>query len=160
MDSGTVTAAYLQGTSNTTASFTNIQLTISAGRIVTLTTHLRSRMLNIFYLVSPPEHYSITSTATDQLRMDVESTALIRAAEEVMVLTRELKDLWLFGGLDTQRDGKEKDSAAQEKMEEDAKVVYEFLQGMVNKTGGQGGKVNGNAALGGAVDGEMETEAT
>jgi hypothetical protein len=101
-------------------------------------------MLNIFYLISPPEHNSITSTATDQLRMDVESTALIRAAEEVMVLTRELKDLWLFGGLNTQRDGKE-DNAAQEKMEQDAKVVYEFLQRKIN---GDGGKVNGNAAVG------------
>jgi hypothetical protein len=153
MDSGTVTAAYLQGTSNTTASLTSIQLTISAGRIVTLTTHLKSRMLNIFYLMSAPEHNSITSTATDQFRMDVESTALIRAAEEVMVLTRELKDLWLFGGLNTQRDGKE-DNNAQEKMEQDAKVVYEFLQRKIN---GDGGKVNGNVAVEGAVDGEMET---
>jgi Surfeit locus protein 5 subunit 22 of Mediator complex len=154
MDSGTVTAAYLQGKSNTTASsLSSIQLTVYTGRIATLTTHLRSRMLNIFYLVEPPEHHSITSIATDQFRMDVESTALIRAAEEVMVLTRELKDLWLFGGLDTQRDGKEDDA----KMEEDAKVVYEFLQKTIN---GDGGRVNGKAAVEGAVDGEMETEAT
>ena len=36
-----------------------------------------------------------------QFQLDVESTALVRAAEEIMVLTRTMKEIWLFGGLDT-----------------------------------------------------------
>ena len=36
-----------------------------------------------------------------QLQLQVDSAELVRAAEEVMVLTRGLKELWVFGGLDT-----------------------------------------------------------
>lgn len=116
--------------------------------------HLKSRMTNMCSVVKPPVHNTITATASDQLRMDVESDAFVRAAEEVLVLTRELKDLWLFGGLNTQTNGKEDDG----KTEEDAKVVYDFLQKMVNGTGGK--KVNGSAATEHVVDGEMEIETT
>jgi hypothetical protein len=42
-----------------------------------------------------------TTTAMQQFQLDVESTALVRAAEEIMVLTRSMKDFWLFGSLDT-----------------------------------------------------------
>lgn len=115
MDTGTPSAAYLHG------------------RINILTHQLRSRMVNIIRLTKPPQHHTIVNTATEQLRIDVESTALIRAAEEVMVLTRELKDLWLFGGLDTLHRGEK--SAADTAMEADAKVVYEFMSKMVNDRG-------------------------
>lgn len=90
-------------------------------------------MVNIIRLTKPPKHHTITTTATEQLSMDVESTALIRAAEEVMVLTRELKDLWLFGGLDTLHS--QEKSAADTAMEDDARVVYEFMSMMVNDRG-------------------------
>lgn len=110
MDAGTPSAASLHG------------------RINILTHQLRSRMMNIVRLMKPPEHPTVTNIATEQLRMDVESTALIRAAEEVMVLTRELKDLWLFGGLDTLRS--EERSKEKEAMEEDARVVYNFMRSM------------------------------
>jgi hypothetical protein len=115
MDTGTPSAAYLHG------------------RINILTHQLRSRMVNIIRLTKPPKHHTITNTATEQLSMEVESTALIRAAEEVMVLTRELKDLWLFGGLDTLHS--QEKSAADTAMEDDAKVVYEFMSKMVNNRG-------------------------
>ena len=73
-----------------------------------------------------------------QFQLDVESTAVIRAAEEIMMLTRTMKEIWLFGGLDTlvqDHEGKEgtgQDEGAREKMEEDVRVVEqgfkEFLQ--------------------------------
>lgn len=40
-------------------------------------------------------------TASKQLEIEIETNEIIRAAEEVMVLTRSLKELWLFGRLDT-----------------------------------------------------------
>jgi hypothetical protein len=39
--------------------------------------------------------------ASKQLDIEVSTTALIRAAEDIMVLTRGMKELWVFGGLDT-----------------------------------------------------------
>ena len=83
--------------------------------------------------------------------MDVESTGLIRAAEEIMVLTRELKDLWLFGGLNTLHDGDKKDAAGL-KMEEDAKVVYDYMLKAINGAGGQ------ESALPTAMEVEPETK--
>ena len=71
--------------------------------------------------------------------MDVESTGLIRAAEEIMVLTRELKDLWLFGGLNTLHNGDKSDQSSL-KIEEDAKVVYEFIQTVINGASDQAGQ--------------------
>jgi hypothetical protein len=118
-------------------------------RINILTHQLRSRMLNIIRLTKPPSHPTVTNTATEQLRMDVESTALIRAAEEVMVLTRELKDLWLFGGLDTLRSGER--GKEEEGMEGDARVVYEFMKKMAN---------GGPAVDVGKEEDVMEVEAT
>lgn len=44
----------------------------------------------------PPEE-----VASKQLDIEVGSTALIRAAEDLMALTRGMKELWLFGGLNT-----------------------------------------------------------
>lgn len=135
MDAATPSAAYLHG------------------RINISTHQLRSRMMNIIRLTKPPEHPTVTNTATEQLRMDVESTALIRAAEEIMVLTRELKDLWLFGGLDTLHSRQR--SVADDAMEADAKVVYEFVSSLVNDRGGLGaGKVASPAVV------EVETSPT
>jgi len=112
MDTGTTSAAYLQA------------------RISILIFQLRSRMVNLVDLMKPSEHHTITNTAIEQLRMDVESTALVRAAEEIMVLTRELKDLWLFAGLNTLHSHEE--TAADKVMEQDAKVVYDFMRETVN----------------------------
>ena len=50
---------------------------------------------------------SVTSTANAQLQVNVETQALIRAAEEIMLLTRSMKEVWLFGGLGTVKDGEE-----------------------------------------------------
>ncbi|KIW10796.1 hypothetical protein PV08_10095 [Exophiala spinifera] len=109
-------------------------------RITALSTTLIKRLENIFAValdetgpqsmfpaggsdVPPPP--SLTDTSVQQFQLDVESTAVIRAAEEIMMLTRTLKEIWLFGGLDTleQDHHNEEDEAMRKKMDEDIKVV-------------------------------------
>jgi hypothetical protein len=70
---------------------------------------------------------SHTSTALQQFQLDVESTALVRAAEEIMVLTRSMKDVWLFGGLDT-LDADATGERAEGAQPEDVGVVAEYIQ--------------------------------
>jgi len=70
---------------------------------------------------------SHTTTAVQQFQLDVESTALVRAAEEIMILTRSMKDVWLFGGLDTlnsDHNGEHAEGA----QPEDVKAVAEYIQ--------------------------------
>jgi hypothetical protein len=67
-----------------------------------------------------------TTTAMQQFQLDVESTALVRAAEEIMVLTRSMKDFWLFGSLDTltsDHSGKQEGGA----QPDDIKAVAEYI---------------------------------
>jgi hypothetical protein len=70
---------------------------------------------------------SHTTTAIQQFQLGVESTALVRAAEEIMVLTRSMKDVWLFGGLDTltsDHNGEHVEGAHPE----DVRAVAEYIQ--------------------------------
>jgi hypothetical protein len=46
--------------------------------------------------VAGEEALKAEDTAARRLEMQIETTALIRTAEEVLVLTRGLKELWLF----------------------------------------------------------------
>lgn len=73
---------------------------------------------------------SLTETSIQQFQLDVESNALISAAEEIMMLTRTMKEIWLFGGLDTlakdHEDGKDpEDEARRKKLDADMRVVEE-----------------------------------
>ena len=77
---------------------------------------------------------SHTTAAYEQFQIDVESTALVTAAEEVMVLTRSLKDIWLFGGLDTLRT---EDSDAGGARPEDVKAVADYIQKYVQTQAGE-----------------------
>lgn len=131
-------------------------------RITTLSTTLIKRLENIFAAALPPDPSNpspayqpspsttngtlsvsnapaLTTTAIDQFQLDVESTALVRAAEEIMVLTRQLKDLWLFGGLDTLRNDQDGAGFLDEKAEEDKMIVEDFIKsvlfGTMNGTG-------------------------
>ena len=78
---------------------------------------------------SGPNH---VSTAKDQFKLDVESTALIRAAEEIMVLTRTMKELWLFGGLDTLEvqdgDGEQEKGARPDDLKAVSKYLQEYIK--------------------------------
>ncbi|KAL8854957.1 MAG: hypothetical protein Q9221_000153 [Calogaya cf. arnoldii] len=41
------------------------------------------------------------AAAVDAYKMEVETAALIRAAEDILSLTRTMKEMWLFGKLET-----------------------------------------------------------
>lgn len=76
---------------------------------------------------------SLTDTAVQQYQLDVESSALVRAAEDMMILTRTMKEIWLFGELDTLKaDGRE-DEAKRQKMEEDLRRVEEGFSAFLEK---------------------------
>lgn len=111
-------------------------------RITALSTTLIKRLENIFAVAldesdaqasaraggDAPPPPSLTDTSVQQFQLDVESTAVVRAAEEIMMLTRTLKEIWLFGGLDTlendhENDQNSHDEAQRKKMEEDIQVV-------------------------------------
>ncbi|EXJ93067.1 hypothetical protein A1O3_01623 [Capronia epimyces CBS 606.96] len=121
-------------------------------RITALSTTLIKRLENIFAVAldetaaetttsastrdQPPP--SLIDTAVQQFQLDVESAAVIRAAEEILVLTRTMKEIWLFGGLDTlERDHEDdknpRDEAARQKLEEDVRVVEEGFKKFLEK---------------------------
>ncbi|OAL38597.1 hypothetical protein AYO20_02247 [Fonsecaea nubica] len=125
-------------------------------RITALSTTLIKRLENILAVAlddtaaqsaaasagtaNAPAPPSLTDTAVQQFQLDVESTAIVRAAEEIIMLTRTMKEIWLFGGLDTLKDDHEgqdvngQDKAAiRLKMEEDVKVVEEGFKKFLEK---------------------------
>lgn len=82
---------------------------------------------------------TIVDTANRQLIVDTSTAALIRAAEELMVLTRTMKELWLFGGLDTlQKDESVEEKEQRRKIEEDEQIV---VRGMREWCRNEAGKI-------------------
>jgi len=65
--------------------------------------------------------------------MDHETRALIRATEDVLTLTRQMQEMWLFGQLNTL--GRSK---LEQETEEDAKVVQSLLERVVKSQGAAG----------------------
>ncbi|KAL9002737.1 MAG: hypothetical protein Q9188_004356 [Gyalolechia gomerana] len=63
------------------------------------------------------------AAAVNAYRMEVETAALIRAAEDILSLTRVMKEMWLFGKLQTVGTNE-----AEERAEESAKGVEEGLR--------------------------------
>ncbi|KAJ5151199.1 uncharacterized protein N7482_010451 [Penicillium canariense] len=74
--------------------------------------------------VNNPSH---TATAVETYQLDVESTALIRAGEDILSLTRAMKEIWLFGKLDTLGED-EHDVKRGKKLEEDVRAVEKAVQ--------------------------------
>lgn len=79
----------------------------------------------------PPSTFDITN---QQLTVDNATQAIIRAAEELMVLTRTMKELWLFDDLDTL----EKDESPEEKektlkLRDDEAIVVQGFQEWLKK---------------------------
>ena len=102
--------------------------------------------------------------ASKQLDIEVGTTALIRTAEEIMVLTRGMKELWVFGGLDAvgAQEGGVDQAGARELGDEVRRVraglegwLEERLQGVTagEKEANGGGK---NGAT--AKEGEMSVD--
>jgi hypothetical protein len=153
MDSSAPTARFLQGASclcdrpqihhpKSQRYFTPWKLcltsVVQSARITYLSNTLIKRIGNIFEealthdpaSTEPTPQDSATShtgTALQQFRLSVESTALVRAAEEIMVLTRSMKDVWLFGGLDTLASNR-KGERAEEAQPEDVRAVAEYIR--------------------------------
>ncbi|KAJ5964830.1 uncharacterized protein N7479_004706 [Penicillium vulpinum] len=71
---------------------------------------------------------SHVDAAVEAFQIDVESTALIRAAEDLLALSRLMKELWLFGPLDTLGED-ERDVQRREKLEEDIQAIQAALDG-------------------------------
>ncbi|KAI9369603.1 mediator complex, subunit Med22 [Aspergillus egyptiacus] len=73
------------------------------------------------------ESTSHTTTAVETYQLDVESTALIRAAEDILSLTRIMKETWLFGKLDTLGED-ESETKRREQLERDAAVLQKVIE--------------------------------
>ncbi|KAJ9243462.1 surfeit locus protein 5 subunit 22 of mediator complex-domain-containing protein [Paecilomyces variotii] len=73
------------------------------------------------------ENTSYTATSVETYQLDVESTALIRAAEDILSLTRTMKETWLFGKLDTLEED-ERDIKRREQLEKDALAVKQAVE--------------------------------
>jgi Surfeit locus protein 5 subunit 22 of Mediator complex len=73
---------------------------------------------------------TLTDTAIQQMQLEVDSTALIGAAEDIMVLTRSLKGMWLFGGLNTIKSDEERAQMEEreKKLAEDTRAVREGME--------------------------------
>jgi hypothetical protein len=61
-------------------------------------------------------------------RLTDTASAQIRAAEDILGLTRTMKEAWLFGKLDTIGEN-ERDIERREKLEADAQVVKKAIDG-------------------------------
>ncbi|KAL4917180.1 surfeit locus protein 5 subunit 22 of mediator complex-domain-containing protein [Aspergillus aurantiobrunneus] len=73
------------------------------------------------------ESTSHTTTAVETYQLDVESTALIRSAEDILSLTRAMKETWLFGKLDTLGED-EAETKRREELERDAAVIQKVIE--------------------------------
>lgn len=118
----------------------------------TLVNTLLLRYRNIAEMAPLPDDDDIKEvTAAQTFQLKVETAALvnylsyiilihlmlisskIRAAEDLMSLTRELKELWLFGPLRGLNEG---EAEANAKIEEDSKEVAKLVDSLVKKEGG------------------------
>ncbi|KAI5307275.1 hypothetical protein KEM56_001086 [Ascosphaera pollenicola] len=95
-------------------------------RISANVTQLILRFENIM-AAATVENTSHTSTAVETYQLDVESTALIRAAEDMLAITRMMKEAWLFGKLETLKED-ERDVQRREKLEQDVRAVKEIIE--------------------------------
>ncbi|KAI9691571.1 MAG: hypothetical protein M1822_007642 [Bathelium mastoideum] len=91
-------------------------------RIDTATQQLIRRFENLIGLASV-EKVDRNSTALNALEIDVETAALIRGAEDLTTLIRQMQEVWLFGELNTI--GK---SETQQKTEENTIAVAQLLE--------------------------------
>lgn len=72
---------------------------------------------------------SLAEIAEGQLMIDTASNQMIRAIEEFMILTRTMKELWLFGELNTlASDQTEEEKTKLKQMEEDEAFVTQGMQ--------------------------------
>ncbi|KAF7897847.1 uncharacterized protein EAF01_008813 [Botrytis porri] len=88
------------------------------------------RFQNLVKLAALPTEDAFTKeiAAAEGLRMEVESNALTSAAEDLLKLTRELKECWIFGSLRGIGEGE-----GDGEMETDSKKVAELIEKQLEK---------------------------
>ncbi|KAF8848630.1 hypothetical protein BDZ45DRAFT_681111 [Acephala macrosclerotiorum] len=89
------------------------------------------RFHNLVTLAATPVEDGATKevAAAQAFQMNAESDALVRGAEELLQLTRELKEMWLFGPLRGIKEGE-----GEGKMDEDSVKVGEMVEALLKKT--------------------------
>ncbi|KAH0536812.1 hypothetical protein FGG08_006345 [Glutinoglossum americanum] len=78
--------------------------------------------------LAPVEGRDRNTTAVEAYEIEVQTAALVRSAEDILSLTRSLKEAWLFGQLNSV-DG----TRGMPKTDEDAKAVGEALQKLLKQ---------------------------
>jgi len=98
-----------------------------SGTIVELLT----RFKNLIDLAAKPVEEGATKevAAAQAFEMECESSALVRASEDLLQLTRELKELWLFGPLRGIKEGE-----GEGKMDEDSTKVGQMVEALLKHT--------------------------
>jgi len=91
---------------------------------------LLTRFKNIISLAALPAGDGFTKevAAAEAFQMEVETNALISAAEDLLQLTRELKELWIFGPLRGIGEGE-----GEEKMDEDSTKVAGLIEELLKR---------------------------
>ncbi|KNG82697.1 putative cell cycle control protein Cwf15 [Aspergillus nomiae NRRL 13137] len=118
-------------TANTHGNFKHYYTFMSNGNVImdrinTNISQLLQRFENIM-ATATVESTSHTSTAVETYQLDVESTALVRAAEDILSLTRTMKETWLFGKLNTLGED-ESDVKRREELERDADAIQKAIE--------------------------------
>ncbi|KAJ5988349.1 mediator of RNA polymerase II transcription subunit 22 [Penicillium waksmanii] len=96
-------------------------------RINTDISQLLQRFENIM-ATATAQNTTHTSTAVETYQLDVESTALVRAAEDILSLTRTMKEMWLFGKLETIGEN-ERDIERREQLEKNIADIQKAIEG-------------------------------
>lgn len=78
--------------------------------------------------LAPTENKDKTIAASDAYQIETHASSMVQAAEDLLALTRSLKEAWLFGQLGSGFDG---DTAA---TDADAVVVGKILRQKVLKS--------------------------
>ncbi|KAL3425010.1 hypothetical protein PVAG01_04291 [Phlyctema vagabunda] len=96
-----------------------------------LVADLLTRFKNLVSLATAPVEAGATKevAASQTQQMEVESAALVRAAENLLVLTRELKEMWLAGPLRGLGEGEGEGT-----IDDDAKQVGQMVEKLLEKT--------------------------
>ncbi|KAI9859450.1 MAG: hypothetical protein M1824_003791 [Vezdaea acicularis] len=90
--------------------------TVSIGQLL-------NRFENIIAL-APMKPNARNTTAVETYELEVEAAALVRAGEDLLSLTRSLKEAWLFGEL--RKIGEGVGTTEKSKLNEDIRVVEEL----------------------------------
>ena len=113
---------------------------------------LFSRYQNIIDLANPSSNSSAAASARrdgdiidqhaiaernqaayNSLRMEMETAALVKTCEDILTMSRQMKELWLFGKLNTLSDGKG-DVGVEEKLEEDGREVGRLMEALLTRS--------------------------